>query len=93
MKKIQQGVERRQSAPMKGDIMPILEPMEFDSEICAAVAHDLAILQLPAADRDDLNFSVADLETLVEIAKGEFVLGENHGLANDTEIIPRGRPD
>jgi hypothetical protein len=47
-------------------------PFEFDSQECAAVAHDLAILQMPAADRDELNFSVNDLEIIIRVAKGEF---------------------
>ena len=49
---------------------------EFDSEECAAIAHDLAIIQLPEADRSELNFSVADLELIIQIAKGDFDLGE-----------------
>lgn len=49
---------------------------EFDSEECAALAHDLAILQLPGADRDELNFTVNDLEIIIRIAKGEFNLQE-----------------
>ena len=45
---------------------------EFDSQECAAVAHDLAILQFPAGDRDELNFTVNDLEIIMRVAKGEF---------------------
>lgn len=47
---------------------------EFDSQECAAVAHDLAIIQHAEADRSELNFSVADLELLIQIAKGDFEL-------------------
>ena len=47
---------------------------EFDSEECAAIAHDLAILQHTEADRSELNFSVADLELIIQIAKGDFSL-------------------
>lgn len=45
---------------------------EFDSEECAVMAHDLAILQMADADRDELNFSVGDLENIIKMAKGEF---------------------
>ncbi len=45
---------------------------EFDSEECAAVAHDLAILQTAELDRAELNFSVRDLEFIIEVAKGNF---------------------
>lgn len=47
---------------------------EFDSEECAAIAHDLAILQYAGADRSELNFSVADLELIIQIVKGDFSL-------------------
>jgi len=47
---------------------------EFDSEECAAVAHDLAILQIAEGDRSELNFSVNDLEIIIRIAKGEFAV-------------------
>lgn len=50
---------------------------EFDSQECAAMAHDLAILQLPGADQNELNFSVADLELVLGVAKGDFQLGGN----------------
>lgn len=51
------------------------ETLGFDSQECAAIAHDLAILQLAEADRSELNFSVADLELIIRVAKGEFELG------------------
>lgn len=50
---------------------------EFDSEECAAIAHDLAILQTADTDREQLNFSVDDLENIMKIAKGDFVTKEN----------------
>ena len=49
---------------------------EFDSPECAAIAHDFAILQMPECDRDDLNFSVNDLELLMRIAKGDFACSD-----------------
>jgi len=45
---------------------------EFDSEECAAIAHDLTILQMAEGDRSELNFSVNDLEIIIRISKGEF---------------------
>ena len=48
------------------------EAFEFDSQECAAIAHDLAIIQLPGADRSELNFSVADLELIIRVAQVDF---------------------
>lgn len=48
------------------------KPFEFDSAECAAVARDLAILQTAECDRAELNFSVRDLEIIMEVAKGNF---------------------
>ena len=51
------------------------QDFEFDSQECAAVVHDLAIIQVAEADRSELNFSVADLELIIRVAKGDFGLG------------------
>jgi len=48
--------------------------LEFDSPVTAAVARDLAIIQIPELDRDELNFSVGDLEKIIAVAKGKFKL-------------------
>lgn len=61
-----------------------LVPFEFDSPECAAVAHDLAIIQLADADRGELNFSVGDLELLIGIARGKFDLGTERELNDET---------
>jgi len=53
---------------------PKFHEFAFDSEECAAIAHDLAILQMAEGDRSELNFSVNDLEMIMRIAKGEFAL-------------------
>ena len=52
-------------------------PFEFDSPECAAIAHDLAIIQLAGADRSELNFSENDLEIIINIAKGQFDIPED----------------
>lgn len=52
---------------------PKFRVFKFDSEECAAVAHDLAILQTAEGDRDELNFTVNDLEIIMKIARGKFV--------------------
>lgn len=58
------------------DEKPKFTEFAFDSEECAAIAHDLAILQMAESDRDELNFSVNDLEIIMRIAKGEFNCNE-----------------
>lgn len=57
----------------------------FDSEECAAIAHDLAILQHAGADRSELNFSVADLELIIRTAKGDFELIDFHDVPAECE--------
>lgn len=52
-----------------------MSAFEFDSPECAAIAHDLVIVQMPEADRSELNFSEADLELVIRVAKGDFDLG------------------
>lgn len=47
---------------------------QFDSQECAAIARDLALLQLAGGEREDLNFSVADLEIIMQVAKGNYAL-------------------
>lgn len=59
-------------------------PFAFDSQECAAVAHDLAIVLSAGADRSELNFSVADLEILISVAKGEFDFGTEGDLQDET---------
>lgn len=54
------------------------EEFAFDNQECAAMAHDLTILQLAEGDRSELNFSVADLELIIRIAKGDFNLIEEN---------------
>ena len=52
--------------------MTELKEITFDSPVTAAVARDLAILQLAGMDRDELIFSVSDLEAIMDIARGKF---------------------
>ena len=52
--------------------MAEMKEVTFDSPVTAAVARDLAILQLAGMDRDELIFSVSDLEAIMDIAKGKF---------------------
>jgi len=58
------------------DKKPGFNEFAFDSEECAAIAHDLAILQTAELDRSELNFSVEDLENIMKIARGEFSFGQ-----------------
>ena len=52
--------------------MTEMKEITFDSPATAAVARDLAILQLAGMDRDELIFSVDDLEAIMDIARGKF---------------------
>ena len=52
--------------------MTEMKEITFDSPATAAVARDLAILQLAGMDRDELIFSVSDLEAIMDIARGKF---------------------
>lgn len=55
---------------------PEIAKVEFNLETkeCNDIAHDLIILQLAGCDRSELIFPIADLEALIQIAKGEFEL-------------------